>query len=363
MNTNHPSFAEVVASLQGNTAGHNGWQKRRSLMPHHMNNHGGSNSSSSSSRSQSQSQSSTPRDQQRQQQQGNPYKENSSPTHSNKRSSPTGASKSAIATSSPTGSITGASMFNHTKEGFLNVWFQHKGLFSDSKKWKRQYVVAKAGCLMYFKDKSRSSGEPDGIIPLTTCSVQCFTDSQTSGGHDRFKIEITGAPERLLLSTDSEVDQEQWFGVLNALVNIDGSSSSSKEAPAAQVRANTSSSPEKKALNNDMPGAAMDGGGKASGRAGSQTAVLQNMLAAYLHIVRTNISDAVPKVIMLFLVNKMKQTVQHKLIEELYSDQQVDALMQEAPGIKQARLQANEMIRVLKQADEVIGQCISYQQV
>ena len=66
---------------------------------------------------------------------------------------------------------------------------------------------------------------------------------------------------------------------------------------------------------------------------------------------------------MLFLVNKMKEGVQHSLIEQLYSDQQVDALMQESPGVKQARVQANDMIRVLKQADEVIAQCISFQEV
>lgn len=63
-------------------------------------------------------------------------------------------------------------------------------------------------------------------------------------------------------------------------------------------------------------------------------------------IVRKNILDSVPKAIMNFLVNHVKDNLQSELVSNLYKNDQYDALLKESENVAQRRREASEMLKV-----------------
>jgi Dynamin GTPase effector domain len=58
--------------------------------------------------------------------------------------------------------------------------------------------------------------------------------------------------------------------------------------------------------------------------------VIKSLMDSYFKIVRKNFIDLVPKTIMYYLVNHVRDAVQNELVSELYRDAEVGNLMQEA---------------------------------
>jgi len=91
-----------------------------------------------------------------------------------------------------------------------------------------------------------------------------------------------------------------------------------------------------------------------------QTALIQRLLKEYNAIVLKNIQDAVPKAIMLKMVNKSKEIIQDELLMKLYdgpsSDpSKVDELLEEQPELEAARKRCKQMVTVLNKALEVLN--------
>lgn len=63
-------------------------------------------------------------------------------------------------------------------------------------------------------------------------------------------------------------------------------------------------------------------------------------------IVRKNIQDSVPKAIMHFLVNYIKDNLQSELVSQLYKKEEIDFLLEESEHIAQRRKEAQEMVQV-----------------
>jgi len=63
-------------------------------------------------------------------------------------------------------------------------------------------------------------------------------------------------------------------------------------------------------------------------------------------IVRKNIQDSVPKAIMHFLVNFIKDNLQSELVSQLYKKEEQDTLLEESEHIAQRRKEALEMVQV-----------------
>jgi dynamin 1-like protein len=80
------------------------------------------------------------------------------------------------------------------------------------------------------------------------------------------------------------------------------------------------------------------------------------LLQSYFAIVLKNIQDSVPKAIMHFLVNNVKDTIQHHLVATLYKDDMFDELLEEADQISQRRQQCLETRRMLNSAMEILNQ-------
>ena len=74
--------------------------------------------------------------------------------------------------------------------------------------------------------------------------------------------------------------------------------------------------------------------------------VSERLIKSYFIIVRKNIQDSVPKAIMHFLVNFVKDNLQSELVSKLYKKEEIDILLDESEHIAARRKEAQEMLQV-----------------
>ena len=72
----------------------------------------------------------------------------------------------------------------------------------------------------------------------------------------------------------------------------------------------------------------------------------ERLIKSYFIIVRKNIQDSVPKAIMHFLVNFVKDNLQSELVSKLYKKEEIDVLLDESEHIAARRKEAQEMLQV-----------------
>lgn len=72
----------------------------------------------------------------------------------------------------------------------------------------------------------------------------------------------------------------------------------------------------------------------------------ERLIRTYFYIVRKSIQDKVPKAIMYFLVNYVKDNLQSELVKDLYRTEEIDNFLSESPEIAQRRKEAAEMLKV-----------------
>ncbi|VUZ55060.1 unnamed protein product [Hymenolepis diminuta] len=84
--------------------------------------------------------------------------------------------------------------------------------------------------------------------------------------------------------------------------------------------------------------------------------LISQLIRSYFMIVRKNILDSVPKAIMNFLVNYVKDNLQSELVSNLYKNDQYDALLKESENVAQRRREASEMLKGLQRANQIISE-------
>jgi Dynamin GTPase effector domain len=72
----------------------------------------------------------------------------------------------------------------------------------------------------------------------------------------------------------------------------------------------------------------------------------ERLIKSYFSIVRKNIQDSVPKAIMHFLVNHVKDNLQSELVSHLYKQEAIEKLLSESEQIAARRREALEMLKV-----------------
>ncbi|XP_054631363.1 dynamin-1-like protein isoform X3 [Dunckerocampus dactyliophorus] len=90
---------------------------------------------------------------------------------------------------------------------------------------------------------------------------------------------------------------------------------------------------------------------KLSAREQRDCEVIERLIKSYFLIVRKNIQDSVPKAVMHFLVNHVKDCLQSELVGQLYKAVLLDDLLTESEDMAQRRNEAAEMLQ-----DENISQ-------
>lgn len=88
--------------------------------------------------------------------------------------------------------------------------------------------------------------------------------------------------------------------------------------------------------------------------------VIKSLIDSYFKVVRKNFIDMVPKTIMYFLVNHVKDAMQNELVSELYREAEIDILMKEAEDVAQRRQACSEMQDLLSKALEIVNEVRDY---
>lgn len=74
--------------------------------------------------------------------------------------------------------------------------------------------------------------------------------------------------------------------------------------------------------------------------------VIEQLIKSYFYIVRKSIQDSVPKAVMHFLVNFVKDNVQSELVTHLYKSEKAETLLNESDHISVRRKEASDMLKV-----------------
>uniref|UniRef100_A0A8C7KKW0 Dynamin-1-like protein n=1 Tax=Oncorhynchus kisutch TaxID=8019 RepID=A0A8C7KKW0_ONCKI len=86
---------------------------------------------------------------------------------------------------------------------------------------------------------------------------------------------------------------------------------------------------------------------KLSSREQRDCEVIERLIKSYFLIVRKNIQDSVPKAVMHFLVNHVKDSLQSELVGQLYKAGLLDDLLTESEDMAQRRNEAADMLKVM----------------
>jgi len=95
----------------------------------------------------------------------------------------------------------------------------------------------------------------------------------------------------------------------------------------------------------------------------SEMHVIKSLIESYFKVVRKTFIDMVPKTIMFFLVNHVKDAMQNELVSELYREADVKALMKEADDVAERREQSEEMRDLLGKALEIVNEARDFNTV
>ncbi|KAJ1860133.1 Dynamin- GTPase protein [Coemansia sp. RSA 2703] len=87
-----------------------------------------------------------------------------------------------------------------------------------------------------------------------------------------------------------------------------------------------------------------------------ETTLIRSLITSYFSIVRKSIQDLVPKAVMHLLVNEVCQSMQNRLVEELYKEDLINELLQEDPALVAERDQCAAMLEVYKKAFAIINE-------
>uniref|UniRef100_A0AAZ3P8Z4 Dynamin-1-like protein n=1 Tax=Oncorhynchus tshawytscha TaxID=74940 RepID=A0AAZ3P8Z4_ONCTS len=95
---------------------------------------------------------------------------------------------------------------------------------------------------------------------------------------------------------------------------------------------------------------------KLSSREQRDCEVIERLIKSYFLIVRKNIQDSVPKAVMHFLVNHVKDSLQSELVGQLYKSGLLNDLLTESEDMAQRRKEAADMLEALQKASQVIAE-------
>ncbi|XP_016090733.1 dynamin-1-like protein [Sinocyclocheilus grahami] len=84
--------------------------------------------------------------------------------------------------------------------------------------------------------------------------------------------------------------------------------------------------------------------------------VIQRLIKCYFLIVRKSIQDSVPKTVMHFLVNFVKEHLQSELVGQLYKQRLLQQLLIESQETAQQRTEVAHMLEALKKASNIISE-------
>jgi len=87
-----------------------------------------------------------------------------------------------------------------------------------------------------------------------------------------------------------------------------------------------------------------------------QIELIKQLIKSYFSIVRKTVQDGVPKAIVYFLIENMKENLNARLIQDLYKEDRLDELLQEDKGVAEERVKCKALLDSLKRASIILSQ-------
>ncbi|KAJ8654002.1 hypothetical protein O0I10_010338 [Lichtheimia ornata] len=98
--------------------------------------------------------------------------------------------------------------------------------------------------------------------------------------------------------------------------------------------------------------------GQPTDREDMEVELIRTLIISYFNIVRKSIQDLVPKAIMHLLVNFTRESVQNRLVSELYREDLFTDLLQEDSGVTAERARCKAMLDMYRKAFSIISETI-----
>lgn len=209
--------------------------------------------------------------------------------------------------------------------------------------------------------KPRSTKEPN-----TSVSVTPNLNMLTSSTQDPFEKDVKNNLQRSSSTRGSDTNLSAAAWLVNLMPgNSSGSvmgrgdskdvsvDNSPLMTPTHQVK-NNQMSPQKAI--NLLPEVPIQNPRKLSPREQRDCDVIERLIKSYFLIVRKNVQDSIPKAIMHFLVNHVKDNLQSELVTHLYKHDHFETLLMESEHVAVRRKEAAEMLKALQRASQIIGE-------
>lgn len=144
-------------------------------------------------------------------------------------------------------------------------------------------------------------------------------------------------------NSDASHQQNNWLS--NILPPAKSSATESNESSQSNTPTHGIMSPMKPV--NLLPDVPINTGSrKLTDKEQKDCDVIERLIKSYFYIVRKSIQDSVPKAIMHFLVNFVKDNVQSELVTHLYKSENAEAYLNESEHIAIRRKEASDMLQV-----------------
>lgn len=157
------------------------------------------------------------------------------------------------------------------------------------------------------------------------------------------------------VSITATVDKKGWLNIRSNVNRSDlgfGKEESSTSSP--QTTPQHVQSPQKPI--NLLPEVPSHTSRKLSEKEQRDCEVIERLIKSYFYIVRKAIQDSVPKAVMHFLVNYVKDNLQSELVTHLYKSDSAEELLNESEHIAQRRKEAADMLKALQKANLIISE-------
>lgn len=187
----------------------------------------------------------------------------------------------------------------------------------------------------------------------------------TDVDHLKHNKRLTSASSTIITNdtTKEQQGQQNHWLLSNLLLQGRTESSSSADGSPVRMRENNphpaielqKASPQQKPVNL-LPAVPIQTSRKLSDREQRDCDIIERLIRSYFYIVRKSIQDSVPKAVMHFLVNYVKDNLQSELVTHLYKSDQAEALLIESEHIAVRRKETADMLKALTQAGHIISE-------
>lgn len=185
--------------------------------------------------------------------------------------------------------------------------------------------------------------------------------------HLKHNKRLTSASNTIITNdtTKEQQGQQNHWLLSNLLLQGRSESTSSMDGSPVRMRESSNSphpaielqkaSPQQKPVNL-LPAVPIQTSRKLSDREQRDCEIIERLIRSYFYIVRKSIQDSVPKAVMHFLVNYVKDNLQSELVTHLYKSDQVEALLVESEHIAVRRKETADMLKALTLAGHIISE-------